>query len=126
MSLISYRNIVFLNIGANLVGKFVELLWVQLSVSTGICNSGTCESLNLLFGWSFSSGLKVFLNSNREFVFGDLTVVVGVNLFEETVGLFHADTWSIILSGDSDGSGGGDEGEEGEFHFSFVLFFNYI
>ena len=118
-------SVLALNVGANLVGKAVELSWVQLVVSTGIFFSGTSESLNLGFGWVDVVGLKVSLNSDGEFFFGDLTVSVGVNLLEYLVRLFHADTW-FIFGGDSDGSGGGDEGEEGEFHFSFVLFFNYI
>ena len=65
--------------------------------------------------------LKVSLNSNGEFFLGDLTVSVGVNLMEEFVRLLHGDTW-FFFGSDLDGSGGGDEGEEGEFHLSLVLF----
>ena len=65
--------------------------------------------LNLLF----DSGFELFL--------GDLTVIVGVNGFEDLVGFFHGDTF-FPLSSDLDGRGGGDEGDKGEFHFDFVLF----
>ena len=115
-------NIVFFNIGANFVGKYVELNWAQLSVITGLLNSSTFESFNLGFCWVKVVSLKVSFDSVGEFLLGDLTVSVGVNLMEDFVRLGHGDTWSFC-SGDSDGSGGGDEGEKGEFHFSFVLFF---
>ena len=104
-----------------MVGKAVELHWVQLSVGTGIGGSSGGELCNLFLGWVHVVLLKESLNSDSEFFLGDLTVVVGVNLFEDCVGLSHGDTW-CFFGRDSDGSGGGDEGDKGEFHFSFVLF----
>jgi hypothetical protein len=51
-----------------------------------------------------------------------LTVIVGVDLMEDCIGLIHVDAWCSFW-GDFDGRGGGDEGDKGEFHFDLVLFF---
>ena len=109
-----------LDVGANLVGKLVELLWVQSLVGTGISISSLFECFDFVFSWCFHvSFLNLLLNSGSEFFSGDLTVVVGVNGFEDLVGFFVGDTFSSFLS-DLDGRSGGDEGDKGEFHFDLV------
>jgi hypothetical protein len=90
-------------------------------VSSGFFFGSSCESFNLSLGWVDVVLLEVGLDSSGEFSFRDLTVSVGVNLFEDSIGLFHGDTRSFFSS-DLDGGGGGDEGDEGEFHFELFVF----
>ena len=78
-----------LDVGADLVGKGVELDWVELVVSTGISGGSLGESFNLSGGWVDVVFLKVGGNSDSEFFFGDLTVSVGVDHMEDSVRLFH-------------------------------------
>ena len=109
-----------------MVSKLVELDWVELMVFSGITLGSFGELSNLSIGWVDVVFLEVGGDSNCEFFFRDLTVVVGVNFLEDIVGLCHGDARSFF-SGDSDGGGGGDEGEEGEFHFErFVFLFVII
>ena len=111
-----------LDISADLVGKGVELFFAQGVVGTGIGFGSSSECFDFILGWCFHvSFLNLVLNSGSEFFLGDLTVVVGVNGIEDLVGFFVGDTF-FSFGSDLDGSGGGDEGDKGEFHFSFVLF----
>ena len=54
--------------------------------------------------------------------------MIGIDISEDAVGLFHCNRWAALL--DLDGRGGGDEGDKGEFHlfgyFVFILCYNYL
>ena len=102
-----------------MVGKFVELGWVEGVVGTGIGGGSSSELLNLLWGWVDVVLLKVSCDSDGELFLGNLTIVVGIDFLEDSIGLSIGDTWSS-LSGNFDGSGGGDEGDKGEFHFDLI------
>jgi hypothetical protein len=102
-----------------LVGKSVELGWVESLVSSGSISSSIGESSNLSSGWVDVVFLEPLGDSRSEF--RDLTITVFVNQFEDMVGIFIGDTF--ISSFDLDGGGGGDEGEEGEFHFELFVFY---
>ena len=93
-------------------------------VSTSISLGSSGELCNLFIGWVDIVLLKVSLNSNGELFLGDLSITVGVDLFENSVRLTHGDTW-FIFGGDLDGSGGGNDGDEGEFHL-FCCFIIYL
>tara|TARA_B110001450_G_scaffold208441_1_gene199117 strand:+ start:243 stop:623 length:381 start_codon:yes stop_codon:yes gene_type:complete len=114
---------IVLNVGTNLVGKLVELFLVQCFVSTGISIGSFFEGFNFVFGWGFHiSLLNLLLNSSLELFRGDLSIVVGVDSFENLVRFFIGDTF-FTFGGDLDGSGGGNEGDEGEFHLFVCLFY---
>ena len=69
------------------------------------------------------SFLDLLFKSGGELFLRDLTVVVGVDHVKDLVGFCHGDTY--FLGSDSDGGGGGDEGNKGEFHFGLFFIFNY-
>ncbi len=54
--------------------------------------------------------------------------MIGIDISEDAVGLFHCNRWAALL--DLDGRGGGDEGGKGEFplfgYFVFILYCNYL
>ena len=102
-----------------MVGKFVELGWVEGVVGTGVGDGSTSELFNLFSGWVDVVLLKVSFDSDGELLLGNLTVVVGVDFLEDSVGLSIGDAW-CSFSGEFDGSGGGDEGDKGEFHFDLI------
>ncbi len=95
---------------SNSVGKSSEFLFVQWA------------------GWSSLSGVMGSLwnievisssdpsSSGSKFLFVDLTVVVGVNLLEQSLRKLGINTSSSSLGSDLDGRGGSNEGSGGKFH----------
>jgi|TARA_B110000305_G_scaffold208454_1_gene240716 hypothetical protein len=62
-------------------------------VGTGIFGGSSGELFNLLWGWMDVVLLKVSFDSDGELGFGNLTVIVGVDLMEDCIGLIHVDAW---------------------------------
>ena len=110
---------------ADLVGKCVELGWVEGMVGTGIFNGSSGECCNFSSGWINIVLSKVLFDSGGELGFVNLTVMVGIDMIEDILGFSSWDRtgWTRF---DFDGRGGGDEGDKGEFHFDLVLFFIII
>jgi hypothetical protein len=110
---------------AHIVGKSVELNWVKFVVITGGIVNHLFKVLDIILGKfiGFSGGswvrFEVVSNGGSEFFSVDLSIVVGVDHLEDSIGLFHCDT---LVSGDFDGGGGSDEGDKGEFHFDLFVF----
>ena len=105
------------------VGEFVEFFFVNFTWSLGVnLLSSLHDPFPLILGDFVIKGFGELLNSNLDFIVGEGTIMVGIEGFETFIGELFGGT-AFSLSFDSDGRGGGDECDDGEFHFSFVLFY---
>ena len=78
---------------ANFVGKYVELCLVEGMVGSSFVFGGGLEFFDFGFGWVDIVSFKVCFDGNGELFLGDLSVIVGINLFEDFVGLSLGDAW---------------------------------
>ncbi len=76
-----------------LVGKFVELFFIEGVVGSSVILCSTGESFHLGLGWFEIRFFKECSDSNIELFLGDLSVFVGINLCEDFVGLSLGDAW---------------------------------
>jgi hypothetical protein len=107
------------------VGELVEFFSVNFTWGLGVdLFTGLLNPFPFGISDFVVKGFSELLNSNFDFIVGEEFAIVGIEGFETFVSKSSGDADIFLLGVDSDGSGGGNDGSKGEFHF--VLFFVFL
>ena len=107
------------------VGECVEFFVVNFTWGLGVdLFTGLLNPFPFGVSDFVVKGFSELLNSNFDFIVGEGSAIVGIEGFETFVSKSFGDAFFLFVGADSDGSGGGNDGSKGEFHF--VLFFVFL
>jgi len=107
------------------VGELVEFFSVNFTWGLGVdLFTGLLNPFPFGISDFVVKGFSELLNSNFDFIVGEEFAIVSIEGFETFVSKSFGDADIFLLGVDSDGSGGGNDGSKGEFHF--VLFFVFL